>query len=82
MVRIAIALSVLVVVVWFFLVRSVDGGPTAMAVTQGFLTLYAIAAIGLIWLAVGFVRLIRASARAGIEVFGDSATDSEPPTPN
>ena len=45
MVRIAVALSVLVAIVWFFLIRSVGGGPTATMLTQGFLTLYAIAAI-------------------------------------
>jgi hypothetical protein len=82
MIRIAVALSVLVAVVWFFLIRSVDGGPTAVTLTQGFLTLYAIAAIVVIWLVVGFFRLIRASLKARREVFGDSATDNHTPAPN
>jgi hypothetical protein len=82
MVRVAIALSVLVAVVCFFLIRSVDGGPTAMTLTEGFLTLYAIAAIVLIWLAVGFFRIMRASLKARREVFGDAATDNHTPAPN
>jgi hypothetical protein len=82
MVRIAVALSVLVAVVWFFLIRSVDGGPTAITLTQGFLTLYALAAIVLVWLGVGFLRIIRASLKARREVFGDSATDNHTPASN
>lgn len=78
-VRIALALSVLVAVAWFFLIRSVDGGPTAAALTQGFLTLYALALIALIWLGVGFLRIIRAAVKAGREVFSESAIDSHPP---
>jgi hypothetical protein len=79
-VRVASALSVLVVVVWFLLVRSVDGGPTAQTLTLGFVTLYAIAAIVLIWLGVGMTRLVRASLKARREVFGTASSDGPTPT--
>lgn len=60
---------------WFLLVRSVDGGPTAAALTEAFLTLYAIAAIILIWIGFGLIRLLRASLKARREVFGANAKD-------
>ena len=59
----------LVVGAWFLLVWSVDRGPTADALTVGFLTLYAIVALVLIWLSVAFVRLVRAALKARKEVF-------------
>jgi hypothetical protein len=80
-VRIAGALSVLVVAAWFLLFRSVDGGPTAAALTQGFLTVYAIALIVLIWMGVGMARIVRAALRVRREVFGDGATSRENPNP-
>jgi type VI protein secretion system component VasK len=80
-VRIAAALSVLVVAAWFLLFRSIDGGPTAAALTQGFLTLCAIAAIGLIWLSVGTARLVRAARDARRDVFGERSTSGQNPKP-
>ena len=70
MLRIAGILSVLVMGAWFLLVWSVDRGPTADALTVGFLTLYAIVALVLIWLSVALIRLVRAALKARKEVFG------------
>jgi hypothetical protein len=72
---------VLVVAAWFLLFRSVDGGPTGAALTQGFLTVYAIALIVLIWMGVGMARIVRAALCARREVFGDGATSRENPNP-
>lgn len=78
MFRVGAVLSGLVVLGWIVLAFGIaHPGDSWTGLAELFLALYALAALGLIWCVIGFVKLMLSSTRAAKAVMADPAAASD-----